>query len=164
MSWFRRAAATPPEPVDPLDGVDREDTPEALRDELEQMVTVVNRMSGDLPTVAVVQAESLLDTLRQVIELSTVRPMDIHAVITVRKTLTDYLPTTLNAYERLPMAVRTEPRPSGQTPAQSLSVQLDALATAACSTLTAAENEDVDALMIQGAFLTTKFSRSDLDL
>lgn len=128
------------------------------------MVTAVNRLSGDLPTLAVVQAQSLLDTLRQVIELSTVRPLDIYAVITVRKTLTDYLPTTLNAYERVPVQARTTPRPSGQTPAQSLSLQLDALATAAQSTLTATENQDVDALMTQGAFLTTKFSGSDLDL
>lgn len=128
------------------------------------MVTAVNRLSGDLPTLAVVQAQSLLDTLRHIIELSAARPLDIHAVITVRKTLTDYLPTTLNAYERVPVLARNEPRQSGRTPSQSLSRQMDALATAALSTLTAAENRDVDALMTQGAFLTTKFSRSDLDL
>jgi hypothetical protein len=42
--------------------------------------------------------------------------------------------------------------------------QLDALETSALGVLQAAQQQDVDALMTQGNFLRTKFSRSDLDL
>ena len=36
--------------------------------------------------------------------------------------------------------------------------------TSASQVLVAARNQDVDALMTQGTFLRTKYSRSDLDL
>ena len=42
--------------------------------------------------------------------------------------------------------------------------QLDALQSSASATLVATRNQDVDALMTQGSFLSTKFSGSDLDL
>jgi hypothetical protein len=42
--------------------------------------------------------------------------------------------------------------------------QLEALETSALAVLEATQQQDVDALMTQGAFLRTKFSGSDLDL
>lgn len=164
MALFRRGQQQPAAPPADLNAPDPEDRPEALQAHLSAAVTAVNRASGHLPTYSQVQALYLTDVLGQIVALAETRPLDIYAAITVRKTLTEYLPDTLRAFEQVPAAARHLPRPSGKTPAVALRESLAAMLQAAETTLEAAQNHDVDALMTQGTFLTTKFSRSDLDL
>jgi hypothetical protein len=159
--WVRKAHDAAPPQAEP---VDNGDTPESLRLRVFQAVQYVNRHAGELPGAAVVDVRRLTDTLGEVIDTSDVRPLDVYAVISVRKTLEDYLPTTLHGYLALADNLRDKPAQSGRTPSQSLLEQIDALQTSASSVLVAARNQDVDALMIQGSFLQTKFSGSDLDL
>jgi hypothetical protein len=163
VAWLRRNDA-PPAPVDPAPTADPGDSPESLRRTLGQAVTFINRSSGQLPPRAVVDARRLTDTLGEIIDTSEVRPLDIYAVISVRATLVDYLPTTLRGFLAVAPELRDTARASGRTPAQSLLEQIDALQTSASQVLVAARNQDVDALMSQGSFLRTKFSGSDLDL
>lgn len=170
MAWFRRgreqqnaptpdAAAAGAAPV-----TDPGASPDALLARVTQLNAFINANAGRLPAAAVVAARHLTDTLREVIDTSEVHSLDVYAVITVKGTLGDYLPTTLGSYLAIDRDLRDTPRGAGWTPTQSLLEQIDDLQTSASATLVAVRNQDADALMTQGNFLRTKFSRSDLDL
>jgi len=131
---------------------------------MEEVIAFINSNAGRLPGLAVVKARQITDTLRETIDTSEVRPLDVYAVLTVKGTLNDYLPTTLRSYLAVDAGLLDTPRGSGRTPSQSLLEQLDALQRSASATLVAARQQDADALMTQGSFLRTKFSGSDLDL
>jgi len=166
VSWLRRALE-PDEPRPPLpapDGLDDQDRPDALKAKIAYHERQLNRISGSLPASAVVHARQLTDTLAAIVAISDVRPLDVYTIVAVRSTLDDYLPTTIRSYLAVPEDQRDVPRLSGLTPTGSLHDQLDALLTASLNVLEAAQSQDADALLTQGAFLTTKFSRSDLDL
>jgi hypothetical protein len=162
VAWFKRpevasrvVAELTPEP---------EDSPKALRAALTDVDRLVNASAGRLPLAAVVAARRVTDALREVVDAADVRPLDVYAVISVRATATDYLPTTVRSYLAVDDDLVDVPRASGRTPAESLLEQLDALETSALAVRDAAQHQDVDALMTQGSFLRTKFSRSDLEL
>jgi hypothetical protein len=163
VAWLRRQDQPAPV-VDPQEAPDPDDSPESLRRTLGQAVRFINGSAGRLPVKAVVNARRLTDTLGEIIDTSDGRPLDVYTVITVKGTLRDYLPTTLHGYLNVADELRETPRTSGRTPAQSLLEQIDDLQTSASQVLIAARTQDVDALMTQGTFLRTKFSRSDLDL
>lgn len=166
MAWLRRKrddAPADPGPQGPT-AVDSGDSPDELGAKLHGLVRLINAHSGQMPGAAVVQARRLTDTLREIIETSTVRPLDVYTLLTVRGTLDDYLPTTLHGFLGVDPQLRLIARPSGRTPMAALLEQLDALQTAADSVLIAVRSQDADALMTQGSFLRTKFSGSDLDL
>ena len=162
MAWFKRPEAAArvvaqlaPEP---------EDGPGALRAALTDVNRLVNASAGRLPPAAVVTARRITDALAEVLDGAEVRPLDVYAAISVRATATDYLPTTVRSYLAVDDDLVDTPRASGRTPTESLLEQLDALETSALAVRDAAQAQDVDALMTQGSFLRTKFSRSDLDL
>ncbi|MDQ6851450.1 MAG: hypothetical protein M3070_16220 [Actinomycetota bacterium] len=159
MTWFRRAH----EAVAPTDE-DPDDSPEALLRSMFEQVREVNRHAGRLPNEAVVIARRLLDAVREVIETSSDRDLDIHAVVSLRGILGDYLPTTLRTYLALDPEIVDTPRPTGKTPSDALIEQLAVLWSSATDVLDATRAQDADALMSQGSFLRTKFSGSDLDL
>jgi hypothetical protein len=157
---LRRGHAEPagrPEPVD-------EDSPAALVRTVFTVNRFVNQNSGQLPGRAVVAARRLTDTLREIIDTSEVRPLDVYVVVSVKATLADYLPTTLRSYLAVDPEARTRPAGPAGTPAQLLLEQLDSLQSAADAVLVATREHDMDALVSQGNFLRTKFSGSDLDL
>ena len=162
MTWFRRAQERAQETLGPQE--DPKDDPEALLASVFELVRQVNASAGKLPAEGVVLARRVLDTVREVIETSAERELDVHAVVSIRGMLDDYLPTTLRAYLAIDPAVVNEVRPSGRTPAQSFIEQLDVLWSSAMDLLDAIRAQDADALLTQGSFLRTKFSGSDLDL
>ena len=162
MPWFRRPEPAPPGPTG-LDA-DPADSPEALRAAITSVNRLVNASAGRLPLVAVVTARRITDLLSEVVDTSDVRPLDVYAVISVRAAVTDYLPTTLRSFLALDEELVDVPRGTGRTPVESVQEQLDVLEDSAVAVLDAAQQQDVDALMTQGNFLRTKFSRSDLDL
>ena len=141
-----------------------DDSPAALGTAVDVLDRLINGNAGRLPTAAVVNARSVTDTLRAIIATSTVRPLDVYAVISVRGIAEDYLPTTLAGYLAVAAELLDVPRASGDSPTRSLMKQLDDLQSSASATLIAARNQDADALMTQGSFLRVKFSSSDLDL
>lgn len=159
MTWFRRgheAAPTQPEPD--------EDSPEKLMQAVYGLVNTINQSAGKLPVEAVVAARQITDLMRELIETSADRELDVYAVVAVKGIVTDYLPTTLRTYLALDPNLVDKPRPSGRTPQASLVEQLDALWDSAADLLAATRSRDADTLLSQGAFLRTKFTRSDLDL
>jgi len=160
VTWFRRNRDEPPPPSP----ADDEDAPDKLRQRLWELVQFINRNAGRLPVDAVVLARQVTDRVREVIETSADRPLDVYAVVQVNGIVGDYLPTTLRAYLALDPAVVEQPGPAGRTPRAALREQLEGLNQAADELFTAARAHDVDALFSQGNFLRTKFTRSDLDL
>lgn len=167
MTWFRRVLAPPaaPAPAPPAAEPESDgDDPATLRSHLVRLNRLINQNSGRLPGESVVTARRVTDVLREVVDTSEVRPLDIYAVISIKAMVQDYLPTTLRGFLALDPAQLTVARPSGRTPIESLQEQLEGLLEAATSLLRAAQAQDADALLSQGSFLRTKFSRSDLDL
>lgn len=165
MDWFRRTRDEAQAEVEP----DPTDSPEALLAKVFDVNSLINSNAGRLPAEAVVVARRVTDTLREVIEgADTERgaagALDIYAVVSIKGMLDDYLPTTLRAYLALDPAIVDTPRPSGRTPSASLIEQLDTLWSSAADLLEASHAHDADALLSQGSFLRTKFTRSDLDL
>ncbi len=162
MTWFRRASEHAQNELGPQD--DPKDKPEALLASMFTLTHEVNASAGKLPVEGVVVARRVLDVVREVIETSAERELDVHAVVSIRGMLEDYLPTTLRAYLAIDPSVVDQQRPSGRTPSQSFIEQLDVLWASAMDLLEAARAHDADALLSQGSFLRTKFSGSDLDL
>lgn len=162
MTWFRRASERAQEQLTPEE--DPKDKPEALLASVFERVREINANAGRLPVEGVVIARRVLDAVREVIETSSERDLDVRAVVSIRGILEDYLPTTLHAYLAIDPSVVDTPRPSGRTPAQSFIEQLDVLWSSATDLLEATRAHDADALLSQGSFLRTKFSGSDLDL
>jgi hypothetical protein len=163
MTWFRRGREEPPAPP-PQSGADPADTPEALRLRLWDLVQFINRSAGRLPVEAVVAARETTDSIREMIETSAERDLDVYAVVSINGIVGDYLPTTLRSYLALDPALTSKVGPSGRTPRAALREQVEALGLAAAELLEATQAHDVDALFTQGSFLRTKFTRSDLDL
>jgi hypothetical protein len=159
-SWFRRGRETQPPPQPPED----EDSPDKLRLRLWEQVQFINRNAGRLPVEAVVVARQVTDAIREAIETSVDRALDVYAVVQINGIVGDYLPTTLRSYLNLDPKITDQVGPSGRTPRAALAEQLEALRTAADELLHAARAHDVDLLFNQGNFLRTKFTRSDLDI
>jgi hypothetical protein len=166
VSWVRRAvqpdASRPP--LAGTDGQDPDDRPDALKAKIAFHIREINRVSGSLPAAAVVHARLLTDTLAEIVAISDNRPLDVYTTMAVRNTLEDYLPTTIRRYLAVPEEQRGVPRQSGVTPTESLHDQVESLLLSSLNVQEAAHSSDADALLAQGAFLSTKFSRSDLDL
>ena len=161
MTWFRRGREEAPAPQP---GPDAGDTPEALRLRLWELVQFINRSAGKLPVEAVVAARATTDSIREMIETSAERDLDVYSVVSINGIVGDYLPTTLRSYLALDPALTTRVGPSGRTPRAALREQVEALGLAAAELLEATQAHDVDAVFTQGSFLRTKFTRSDLDL
>jgi hypothetical protein len=99
-----------------------------------------------------------------VIDLADHAELDVQVALTVRKILTDYLPTALRTYLALEPDTVDSPGVLGVTPRQALARQLADLWAGALDVRNAAQARDADALISHGAFLRTKFTGSDLDL
>ena len=161
-SWLRRVRQ--PQPAGPQDPEEDRDSPEKLRQRLWGQIQFINRNAGRLPVEAVVIARQVTDVVRDVIETSADKSLDVYAIVQVNGIVDDYLPTTLQAYLNLDPAVTDRPGASGRSPRAALREQLEGLRAAAEELLQAARAHDVDLLFTQGNFLRTKFTRSDLDL
>ncbi len=161
MTWFRRGHESPPVQPEPEEN---HDSPDALRLRLWELVQFINQSAGKLPVEAVVVSRQITDTVREVIETSHDRDLDVYAVVQINGIVGDYLPTTLRAYLNLDPALTERVGPSGRTPRAALGEQIEALRSAAEELLNATQAHDVDALFTQGNFLQTKFTGSDLDL
>jgi hypothetical protein len=158
VTWLRRTH----EAVAP-DGPDPADAPDALLRTLFDRNAEINKNAGRLPIEAIVIGKRVLDAVREVVDTSADRELDVRAVVSLRGILEDYLPTTLHAYLALDPATVDTARPSGKSASQSVIEQLETLWESADDLLVATRAHDADALTTQGSFLRTKFSRSDLD-
>jgi hypothetical protein len=84
----------------------------------------------------------------------------------VERTATDYLPTAVHSYLKLPAAVRSLrlSDADGRTPSEVLSDQLDLLIHRMRQVADVAYRKDLDALLVHGRFLRSKFAPSGLEI
>jgi hypothetical protein len=163
LPLFRSAHDGPPAPANAVPPAE-DDSPTALLRLVFDANRYINRNSGHLPGEGVVNARRLTDTLREIIDTSQTRPLDVYATVAVKSILDDYLPTTLKTYLAVDGDATHVALSSGNSPAQALVEQLGHMQTSAVAVLAAARTQDANALITQGNFLSTKFTRSDLDL
>lgn len=159
-SWFRRQHETTPPAPEP----EPDDSPAVLTRTLGELVAFINAHAGRIPPESVVAARLVTDAVHDVIDTAENGMLDIHAGLSAKAIVTDYLPTTLRAYLALDPATLDVPAAGGRTPNESLLDQLGALLAGAEDVRAAARARDVNALVSQGSFLHTKFTGSDLDL
>ena len=148
----------------PADASDIDDGPPALRLSISGLNRFINLNAGRLPGQAVVQARWITDILLEIIDVPEGRSLDIEALVLVRSTAEDYLPTTLRTYLAIAEDQRDRTYFDGPTPTGTLLEQLDYLQSAASSALLDSRQENAHALINQSNFLRTKFTGSDLDL
>ncbi|MET7424880.1 hypothetical protein [Dactylosporangium sp. NPDC005555] len=159
LRWWGEADDEPAPTPEPAAGPDAAGDPEQIRRRITDAEQFVNQQAARLPAAAAVKARWLTDTLREILDTSANRSLDIHAVLLVRNSVDDFLPTTLRSFLNLEASMRDRP-----AAVPELLEQLDLLQEAASNILVAVRGQDSDALVTQGNFLRTKFSGSDLDL
>ena len=149
--------AAPAQPArDPIEDLERQ---------LSELVRRVNRAGGTMPEGGVPAVREVEDELRPLLRYLRSNPPTAEEMIPVRATVTDYLPSTVNAFLALPPDFAlTHRNRMGRTPAEELLEQLRLLAEGAQEYATAIYAGDAQELTNQGRFLATKFTRSDLDL
>lgn len=136
-----------------------------LEQQLTELVRRVNRAGGTMPEGGVPAVREVEDVLRPLLRYLRSNPPTAEEMIPVRSTVTDYLPSTVNAFLALPPEfAATHRNRMGRTPAEELLEQLRLLAEGAQEYATAIYAGDAQELTNQGRFLATKFTRSDLDL
>ena len=141
------------------------DPVEDLEQQLTELVRRVNRAGGTMPEGGVPAVREVEDVLRPLLRYLRSNPPTAEEMIPVRATVTDYLPSTVNAFLALPPDFAlTHRNRMGRTPAEELLEQLRLLAEGAQEYATAIYAGDAQELTNQGRFLATKFTRSDLDL
>lgn len=140
------------------------ETPAAFQADLDALVAHVNRHAGRFPDGFVPELRRCCDLLGEVVEdmAQPGRHLDVHAVVSLSGMIRDYLPTTVSAYLSVDPAAVDVPTAAGPSANEALLDQVAGLAQAAEDVLDAERRNDADALLSQGAFLRTKFSRSDL--
>lgn len=116
----------------------------------------VDAAYAELGPFATVMAKRVLDGVAAVLRQSGGQShLQIRAQVTLERMLMDYLPTTLRTYAR----ARHDPSARAE-----VEQQLEHLAGAVEETLVAVRDENLQELQVQGDFLDTKFTGSDLTL
>jgi hypothetical protein len=125
----------------------------------------VSAVKGKLPDDVYQKVLSIQQTLQSILpKISRLGPGSRDAFI-VQKTITDYLPSTLQAYLNLPRAYATLHRLSdGRTSAQVVLDQLTLLDGKLEEVAVAVNKNDSDALLANGRFLEDRFGSSSLKL
>jgi hypothetical protein len=126
-----------------------------------QVAAVRGKVPDDVFQKVVSTQQTILGILPKIDRLG---PASQDAFV-VQKTVTDYLPSTLQAYLNLPRAYATVHRFSdGRTAAQVLLDQLTLLDKKLDDVADAVNKNDADALLANGRFLEDRFGGSALNL
>lgn len=137
-----------------------------------QLQAALASLRSDVST----RSESFPPTCRQLIEETVDEMAEVLSFVareghadsqlrSVQAILTDYLPTSINTYLRLPQVFAVSQRnPDGRTPAEELELQLRLLRDNAKEAADSVYRGDALRLQEQSAFLQSKFGTSELDL
>ncbi|MBB2893509.1 hypothetical protein [Flexivirga oryzae] len=138
------------------------DSVEALLRKNQSLILEINSSAGDLPTIGVVLARAVTDTVREVLTSGDADRLDIGVRVAINGTLTDYLPGSIRAYVG---AVRASTSATNEEAAtDSLVEQLTTLRRSVEQLAEASRARDMQALQVHGRFLEDKFGESELDL
>ncbi|WP_446666458.1 hypothetical protein [Flexivirga sp. B27] len=137
------------------------DSVQSLLRKNQSLVLEINSSAGDLPTIGVVLARAVTDTIREVLTSGEADRLDIGVRVAINGTLTDYLPGSIRSYVG---AVRAADPDAEERATDALVEQLTTLRHSVEKLAEASRMRDMQALQVHGRFLETKFGESDLDL
>ncbi len=138
-----------------------DDSVVALKEQTQALILEVNASAGDLPSVAVVLARAVTDTVAVVLDSPEAERLDISVRVAVHAVLTDYLPGAVRSYIG---AVRGGEQASVRRATDSVVEQLTTLRASVEDLARASSERDQQALQVHGRFLQDRFGSSDLDL
>ena len=137
------------------------DSVQALLRKNQALILEINSSAGELPTIGVVLARAVTDTVREVLTSGEADRLDIGVRVAINGTLTDYLPGSIRAYVG---AVRAAAPDAEARATDALVEQLTTLRRSVEQLAEASRSRDMQALQVHGRFLEDKFGESDLDL
>lgn len=141
-----------------LGGLDTSDVLGPL-DDLER------RIAGKVPPQVAATVQHIASTIRDTIPRASDLPAGAPQVNDVVKTATDYLPSALEAYMKLPRSYAdTQPIQGDRTALDVLENQLGLLSAKMGDVFDAVCRSDADALVAHERFLHDKFAPGSLDL
>jgi hypothetical protein len=136
--------------------------PDDIRHALDTQVKAVN---GKVPPDVLARVQSIQQIILGILPRSGVLPPGSPELFVVQRTATDYLPTALESYLKLPRAYATlHPVQDGKTPRQVLLDQLTLLESKMSEVADDVHRNDTDRLLANGRFLEERFGRSALSL
>lgn len=156
MGFLARLFEGEAPPPSPLRHNAPADTVESLSERAREVVALVNQSGDVMPTIGSALARRIIDAVEAILARGDLSAMGPQALSTLRGVLTAYLPETIESF--------TAAARSGHPDEVGLMHQLTALHHSAVAILVAAREGDAQAMEVQGTFLRTKFTQSDLDL
>ena len=137
---------------------------EQMQAALHQVSWTARGAGNRLPVAALPRLGLIEDLLGPLLAHLHSNPPSVDEEIAVQSIVTDYLPTTINAYLSMNTQFAHLPRADGRTPGDDLLDQLATLHQAVTDLAQAVYAHDGQELAVQGRFLQAKFDRTDLDL
>jgi hypothetical protein len=135
---------------------------EAVRESLRRLG---DRLTTRVPPEVIARVDAIRRLILGLLERESAPAAGSRDLFTLLRTATDYLPTALDAYLRLPGEYATTRRlADGRTPAEVLLSQLELLEREMIEVADAVNRNDVDRLLAHGRFLADRFGRSELRL
>ena len=120
---------------------------------------------GGAPAEVARRVADISRVIQDIVERQTRLDGASPQLFSVLRTATDYLPTAIDAYMRLPQAYATTRRVAGgRTALEVLIGQLDLLEKEMVDVADAVTRNDLDRLLAHERFLTERFGRSALSL
>jgi hypothetical protein len=144
--------------IDLSTGFDPNDVKQALD-------TQVRLITGKVPPEVMAKVLKIRQTIVGILPRSGTLPPGSPELFVIERTATDYLPTSLEAYLKLPRAyAMLHAVQDGKTPKQILLDQLSLLENKMDEVADDVNRNDSDRLLANGRFLEEKFGRSPLSL
>jgi hypothetical protein len=126
---------------------------------------LLKQVHGQLPQPLEAKVQGIAATIQGILPRTGQLSPGSQELFILQRTVTDYLPTSLQAYMDLPRTyAMLKPLRGTKTAAQVLGDQLDLLQQQMNEVADAVAQNDADKLLAQGRFLEEKFGRSDLSI
>jgi len=145
-------------PVDLRAAMDTKDLGRSLNE-------LLKRIHRRLPQPLEAKVQGIAATIQGILPRTGELAPGSQELFILQRTVTDYLPTSLEAYMTLPRTYAAlKPLRGTKTAQQVLADQLDLLQQQMNEVADAVAQNDADRLLAQGRFLEEKFGRSDLSI
>jgi hypothetical protein len=128
--------------------------------------TLLSEAKSGLPQDLLEKVHAVASAVRDILPAYRASGLGHEDRFVVGRTATDYLPTAVHSYLKLAAAFRSVPLPDadGHTASEVLSEQLDLLIQRMRQVASVAYRKDLEALLVHGRFLHSKFGPSGLEL
>jgi hypothetical protein len=153
---LHEARVDPPVEVGPRDA-------DAMKSALDALIA---QAKNQLPQALLDKLRAVVAAVVDVLPAYSASDLSAHDRFVIERTVDDYLPSALSTYLKLPATYRSMPLrdAEGKTANEILSEELDLLLQRMSEVADTAYRKDVEALLVHGRFLRSKFGASRLTL